>query len=159
MTTPNQQYVYVQNPSGSGPSRTRGPMSGSNTGSQGQQQGTGSGGASRTGGGQQNASGSRQQVPIPKGLPPMLGNRKVLFYSWIASMILVGFDEWHNYRILPRPSRLWSTSLVYGLLTLGSVVDAVVPLANAFGVGYTIMLLWQYYNGSGQFSKSSGKAS
>jgi hypothetical protein len=71
-------------------------------------------------------------------------------------MIVVGFDDWHNYRLLPRPSRLWYTSLTFGLLMLASLIDAMVPLINALALGYVIMLIWQYYNGAGQFAKTSG---
>lgn len=70
-------------------------------------------------------------------------------------MIVVGFDDWHNYHILPRPARLWYTSLTYGLLILASMADALVPLANALAIGYAIMLIWQYYNGTGQFAQGS----
>lgn len=79
--------------------------------------------------------------------PRLLQNRQVVLGSWAIAMIIIGFDEWHNLHILPRPKRLWDTSLFYGLLTLFSVADAVVPIANAFAIGYTLTLLWQYYNG------------
>jgi hypothetical protein len=69
-------------------------------------------------------------------------------------MVLVGFDEWKNNGILPRPVRLWDTSIVYGLLTLMGFIDIMLPIANALAIGYTIVLLWQYYNGSGQFQGS-----
>lgn len=71
-----------------------------------------------------------------------------MVYSWVVAMVIIGFDEWHNLHILPRPKRLWNTSLFYGLLTLVSVADIVVPIANAFAVGYTLTLLYQYYNGA-----------
>jgi hypothetical protein len=97
----------------------------------------------------------RQQVSMPKGVPAILGNRSVIFSSWAVSMVVVCFDEWHNYHILPRPARLWYTSLTFGLLVLASIPDALVPLANAFAIGFTIMLIWQYYNGSGQFAQGA----
>lgn len=62
-------------------------------------------------------------------------------------MITVSFDEWHNLGILPRPARLWDTSLFYGLLVLLGFVDAMVPIVNAFAIGYTLVLLYQYYQG------------
>lgn len=155
MTTPSTQYVYVQNPQG----QQKGRAAPSQAGSQGAAAGSGSrASGSRTNPGKQQQQ-QQRQVKIPAGLPPILGNRQIVFYAWIGAMILVGFDEWHNYRLLPRPSRFWYTSLFYGLLTLGSIVDVMVPLVNAFAIGYTIMLLWQYYNGSGQFDKTSGSAS
>lgn len=176
MTTPNQQYVYVTNPSSAGgtppgkapkltkqrypagtqvnqPSRTTGPMSGSKAG-QGQQSGSG-----RTGAPARQSIGQRAaQVNVPKGVPVILGNRQVIFFAWIVAMILVGFDEWHNYHLLPRPARFWYTSLTFGLLIMASFADAMVPLANAFAIGFVVVLLWQYYEGSGQFSQTSGGA-
>jgi hypothetical protein len=147
MTTPNQQYVYVQNP----PQGSR--TGGSQTGGQGQSGSGSAGSAPRQG----------NTVQLPKAIPGpvriFLGNRHTLMYMWLIAMILVGFDEWHNYGILPRPSRLWYTSLTYGLLALASAVDAMVPIANALAIGFTIMLVWQYYNGSGQFGKTSGATS
>lgn len=71
----------------------------------------------------------------------------MIFHAWVVAMIIIGFDEWHNHKILPRPARLWYASAFYGLLIVFSIADPMVPLANAFAVGYTITLLWQYYNG------------
>lgn len=88
-----------------------------------------------------------RQVNVPNGLPRILGNRSIIFNAWFISMIIIGFDEWKNLNILPRPQRLWDTSVFYGLLTLFSVADIMVPIANAFAIGYTLTLLWQYYNG------------
>jgi hypothetical protein len=88
-----------------------------------------------------------RQVNVPNGLPRILGNRSVIFNSWMIAMAIVSFDEWHNLKILPRPLRLWDTSLFFGMLAMFSVADVVVPVANAFAIGYTIMLLWQYYQG------------
>jgi hypothetical protein len=88
-----------------------------------------------------------RQVDIPKGLPKALGNRSLIFNAWIVAMIVVGFDEWHNLHIFPRPLRLWYTSLFYGILVMVAMADVMVPIANAFAVGYTITLLYQYYNG------------
>lgn len=95
------------------------------------------------------------QVNMPKPVPQWLGNARIIGYSWVAAMILIGFDEWKNHGILPRPVRLWDTSIVFGLLAAASVVDILVPLLNALAIGYVIMLLWQFYNGEGQFSDTS----
>lgn len=95
---------------------------------------------------------SARNVQLAPGLPRFLGDRATIFYAWMIAMAIVGFDEWHNYKILPRPQRLWDTSLLYGLLTLFGLSDTLVPIANVFAVGYAITLLWNYYNGSGQFS-------
>jgi hypothetical protein len=96
-----------------------------------------------------------QQVRVPKNVPQFLGNARIIGYAWLAAMIMIGFDEWHNNGILPRPKRLWGASLVYGVLALVGMVDAMVPIANAFAIGYLIMLIWQFYNGQGQFSGES----
>ena len=80
-------------------------------------------------------------------VPPILSNRSVVFNMWLIAMILVGFDEWHNLNILPRPARLWNTSLVYGLLMMLGFVDVMVPIANAFAIGFTVVLLYQYFGG------------
>lgn len=100
---------------------------------------------------------AHNQGRVPKPMPQWLGNARIIGYSWVAAMILIGFDEWKNNGILPRPARLWDTSIVYGLLAIASVVDVLVPLLNALAIGYTIMLLWQFYNGQGQFSSSGTK--
>lgn len=81
-----------------------------------------------------------------------LGNTNGIGYAWLASMIVIGFDEWKHNGILPRPARLWDTSLVFGLLALGSAIDLFAPLASALAWGYFFILLYQFYNKTGQFS-------
>lgn len=83
----------------------------------------------------------------PVSVPPFLSNRSIVFNAWLIAMILIGFDEWHNLGILPRPARLWNTSLVYGLLMMLSFVDPMVPIANALAIGFDVALLYQYYQG------------
>jgi hypothetical protein len=73
-------------------------------------------------------------------------------YAWLAAMVVIGFDEWHVNGILPRPARLWYTSLVFGVLALASMSDQLVPVANAFAVGFLLVLIYQYYNKQGQFA-------
>lgn len=162
MTTPSQQYVYVQNPQAGGQSRTAGSGSGGQSGS-GSRTTTISGGRRNqtvtTSQGGKTSTQSTRDVRLPEGVPKVLANENIIFGAWIAAMIIVAFDEWHNYRMLPRPSRFWYTSLTFGILTLLGMFNAILPLANALAVGFTIMLLWQYYNGSGQFSKTTGAAS
>jgi hypothetical protein len=92
------------------------------------------------------------RVSTPRGVPSAFGNAQLIGYAWIASMILVGFDEWKNNDILPRPARLWDTSIVYGLLALVALIPPLIPLVNALAIGYTFVLLWQFYNGQGQFN-------
>lgn len=77
-----------------------------------------------------------------------LRNRAIVFNAWAIAMIAVCFDEWHNLGILPRPSRLWDTSLLYGVLAVAGVVDEAVPLVNALAIGYAIVVVWQYFNGN-----------
>jgi hypothetical protein len=99
-----------------------------------------------------------RQVPVPNHVPQFLGNNKVIAYAWLGSMILIGFDEWKNKGILPRPARFWSTSLIYGILALAGMIDVLIPLVNAFAIGYFIMLLWQFYNGGGQFQTTTASS-
>lgn len=94
-----------------------------------------------------------RRAQLPQQLPGFLkggalNNRSVVFNAWIVAMVVIGFDEWHNLGILPRPARLWDASLVYGVLVLLGFADIMVPIANALAIGYTIMLIWQYYNGN-----------
>jgi hypothetical protein len=95
------------------------------------------------------------QVKVPRNVPPFLGNAKIIGYAWFGSMIMIGIDEWKNNGILPRPKRLWGASVVFGGLALVAAVDALVPIACAFAIGYFIMLVWQFYNGEGQFAGES----
>lgn len=97
-----------------------------------------------------------RHVQTPRGVPRFLGNQKLIVYAWLAAMVTVGFDEWHNNGILPRPARLWDTSVVFGLLALMGFIEPITPLMNALAIGYVIVLIWQYYNGSGQFSHKKG---
>lgn len=96
------------------------------------------------------------KVKIPKQVPPFFADRRVIMNTWFAAIIIVVWDEWHNYGILPRPKRLWYTSLTYGLLMLASVADPLVPITNMMAIGFTFVLLYQYYEGAGQFIKSPG---
>lgn len=90
----------------------------------------------------------------PSGVPAFLGNREIIFGTWAVSMALVTVDDWKTNNILVRPSRLWGTTLVYAGLALVSTIDALVPIANALAIGYTIVLLYQFFSKQGQFSGS-----
>ena len=125
---PRTEYVYVGNDKDAGP------------------------GKAYTGGRRLTNWPQQVKVQTPRGVPSAFGNAQLIGYAWIGSMILVGFDEWKNNGILPRPMRLWDTSIVYGLLALSAMIPPMIPLANAFAIGYFIVLLWQFYNGQGQFS-------
>lgn len=93
---------------------------------------------------------------IPQSMRPWLSSRRVILGCWLASMAVISYDEWHNNGILPRPARLWWTSLAYGLLMAVSAIDAAVPIVNALAIGYTLMLIWQYYSSTGQFTHNAG---
>jgi len=84
---------------------------------------------------------------LPSWLKGSVNNRAIVFNMWIIAMIIVGFDEWHNLNVLPRPARLWDTSLLYGLLIIAGFVDAAVPIANLLAIGFTISLLIKYFQG------------
>jgi len=92
-----------------------------------------------------------RRTQTPRGVPVFLGNQKLIVYAWLAAMVTVGFDEWHNNGILPRPARLWDTSIVFGLLALMGFIEPMTPLMNALAIGYVIVLVYQYFNRGGQF--------
>lgn len=113
----------------------------------------------------QRMPGGGQRVTVPSGVPKFLGGRQIILFTWIACMMMVSLDEWHTHHVLPRPARLWYTSLTYGLLALLSLFDSAVPLVNLFAIGFTISVAYDYYNGTGQFgsfgaseSKAAGAA-
>jgi|SRR5215469_12133661 len=91
-------------------------------------------------------------ITVPRGLPPALATKKVIVYSWAASMAIISWDEWHNNKILPRPSRLWYATAFYLILVVFGMTQWTAAIANALAIGYTIMLAWQYFNGEGQFA-------
>jgi hypothetical protein len=99
----------------------------------------------------QKRSSYQPATSVPSGIPAFLGNREVIFGSWAVAMALVSWDEWKNNGILPRPYRLWDTTLLYGGLCLLSIVDALVPIANALAIGYTIALMYEFFTGGGDF--------
>ncbi len=101
-----------------------------------------------------------QAVKLKEPVKNFVLSRQGVMWAWFIAMIIIGFDEWVNLQILPRPSRLWHTSVVYGILALGSSFEQVAPILNLMAWGYTLVLLYQYYNDSGQFSpppKQTGK--
>lgn len=101
-----------------------------------------------------NGSGANVAVKLPFGVPRFLGARSVLLFAWMAAMAMVSLDEWHTNHILPRPARLWYTSLLFLLLAMVSTIDILVPVANLFALGMIIVLGMQYYSGTGQFGVS-----
>lgn len=99
-------------------------------------------------------NGSGPVVSLPNGLPKFLGARSVIFFAWMAAMAMVSLDEWHTNHILPRPARLWYTSLLFFLLAMVSTIDIMVPITNLFALGMVIVLGYQYYQGTGQFGQT-----
>lgn len=99
----------------------------------------------------QNSPGGTIRVSVPNGVPAFLGTRTIILMAWALSMTMVSLDEWHTYHILPRPARLWYTSLTYFLLALVATIDATVPIVNLFAIGYTIAVAYNYYQGTGGF--------
>jgi hypothetical protein len=149
---PRTEYVYVQN-KGTGQNQTQGtPRTSQGDTTSRTRIAQRVRGINETRWANRIAGEPRQATTPPFGLPRFLGNRTVLASAWLVSMAVVGYDEWKRNHIFPRPYRLWWVSLFYGLLALASFVDALVPLVNALAVGYTIMLVWQYFNGQGQFA-------
>lgn len=98
------------------------------------------------------ASRGAQSVNVPQGVPSFLGHASTMIFAWIVALGIITWDEWHRHHILPRPSRLWYTSLVYGILMLAGMSGPILPLMNALAVGYTIVLAYQLFNKSGQFA-------
>lgn len=88
---------------------------------------------------------------VPSGVPSFLGNQQLVIFAWAGAMAFVGVDEWKNNHILARPSRLWWTSVVYGMLAMAGMITPLIPLVNALAIGYLFVLAWQYFNGQGQF--------
>jgi hypothetical protein len=146
-SAPRTQYIYLNNAQ----------YSSSNSGSTGKMGGgSGGGGGGGMPGRAQRVAGvlgrGAQQASVPKGVPRMLGNQHTIVYAWIAAMGVIAVDEWHTNKILPRPSRLWWTSLMFGGLAMAGMVDALIPLANAFAIGMLLVLMYQFYAKKGQFS-------
>lgn len=107
----------------------------------------------------QRAPGGSQPVNVQKPFPKFLGSRALILLSWVAAMIMVSLDEWHTYHILPRPARLWYTTLTYGLLAVVSTIEIAVPLTTMLAIGFTIAVAYQYYTGTGQFGTFGGRES
>ena len=103
--------------------------------------------------------GAAQQVKVPKGIPAIFGNQTVIIMAWFVALAIIAYAEWKQNNILARPKRLWYTTLVYGILCVVGMVEALVPLATALAVGYTIVLGWQYFNAQGQFEQATGGGS
>lgn len=100
------------------------------------------------------AQGAAQHVQVPKGIPGIFGNQTVIIMAWMIALAIIFYAEWKEHHILARPKRLWFTSLVYGILCVVGMVEALVPLATALAVGYTIVLGWQFFNEQGQFENA-----
>jgi hypothetical protein len=106
----------------------------------------------------QRQSSYEPRTRVSSGMPSFLGNREVILGSWMVAMALVSWDEWSNHGILPRPLRLWETTGVYAILALVSVADRLAPIATALALGYTLVLLYQFFTGGGGFVQQLGGA-
>lgn len=94
----------------------------------------------------QRLPGERRQVQVPERLPGWLGDKKIILWTWAIGMIIVIADEHYTYGMtLPRPARLWYTSLFYFLCALLSGIDMIMPLVNIFAVGITLTLAIDFY--------------
>lgn len=92
----------------------------------------------------------RSMTNVPNGIPRVLGSRQLLFMFWLVAMVLVASDEWKTFPgKFPRPARFWYASLTYALLFLASQIDAMVPLANALGLGFLMVLGYENVSGNG----------
>lgn len=105
----------------------------------------------------QTAPGGAIRVNVPNGTPRFLGSRTIILLAWAMSMTMVSLDEWHTYHILPRPARLWYTSLTYFLLALVATIDVAVPIVNLFAIGFTLAVALNYYQGTGGFGGFGSK--
>jgi hypothetical protein len=99
----------------------------------------------------------RVNVPVPPGVPRFLGNRQIILVAWLGAMAMVSWDEWNTYHILPRPARLWYTSLTYFLLAIIATFDVFVPIANGLAIGFAIAVAYQYFTNTGQFAPSPSR--
>lgn len=107
----------------------------------------------------QRVPGGNAPVTVPKGVPRFLGNRSVIMLAWLAAMAMVSLDEWHTHGVLPRPARLWYTTLTYALIAATSTLDVLVPVCSALAVGLTIAVAYQYYTGTGSFGNYGARES
>lgn len=98
------------------------------------------------------------RVKVPSQVPSFFGDKRIIMNAWFAAIVFVSYDEWVNYGVLPRPARLWYTSLTYGILMLVAMSDRAAVLANALAIGFTFVLLYQLMAQSGQFTKSAGNS-
>lgn len=91
------------------------------------------------------------RVSLPKQVPGWLGDRRLLVNAWLGAMAIVIVDEWWGYGVMPRPKRLWYTTMTYFILMFGSIADPLVPFVNIYALGLLVVLAYQYFNGTGQF--------
>jgi len=90
----------------------------------------------------------RQVANVPRGMPRFLANRTMLLAFWLIAMILVASDEYALGFKFPRPARLWYASLTYFALFILSQSDFMVPICNALGAGYCVVLTYENVSGN-----------
>jgi hypothetical protein len=140
------EYVYVRgrNDSDSGGSRmAKSDTASASVGSSSGIKGRVLSGASKLNNMQSAAKEANLSYDLPKGLG-FLRNRTTILWAWMGSMAVIGADEWKTNHIFPRPGRLWAATGVFALLSALSMLDAMVPLANALAIGYFLTVLWQF---------------
>jgi hypothetical protein len=101
--------------------------------------------------------GGSGQAQTPEFLPKFLGSRSIIMFGWAAAMAMVSLDEWHTYHILPRPARLWDTSLTFFLIAAVSTFDPLVPICTILTIGLVIAVAYNYYTGNGGFGGFGAK--
>lgn len=94
----------------------------------------------------QRLPGQARQVNVPKGVPNWLGDKKIILWTWAIGMMIVIADEHYTYKMaLPRPARLWYTSLFYFLCAVVSGIDIIMPIVNIFAIGITLTLAIDFF--------------
>lgn len=105
----------------------------------------------------QRAPGGSEPVTTNKPFPKFLGQRSLILFAWAIAMVMVSLDEWHTHHILPRPARLWYTTITYILIAAVSTIEVMVPIATLMAFGLTIAVAYQYYTGTGSFGNYGAK--
>lgn len=91
-------------------------------------------------------------------LPAWLADRRLVIASWAVAMVLVTLDEHRSGYLLPRPARLWSATLLYGLLAAAGSVELIIPIVNMLAIGYTVAVGMQYFEHTGMFGQAPSPA-
>lgn len=93
----------------------------------------------------------RTQMSPRLPLPDWMADRRIMVTAWVVAMVIITADERRLGYPLPRPARLWSASLLYGLLMVAGAVDPIAPIANLMAIGFTVELGIEFYGTTGPF--------